>query len=81
MTDPALIEVAVQALQQGEISASDEELLALVIAAVTPLIEAAVLERAAQFVENDYYRTEGMAGACDHIAAAIRALNKPMEKT
>lgn len=77
--DPAIIEAAVRALLEDEdIQLWDYPHIArCILAAVTPLIEAAALERAAKVAEeiqrreivNDY-----SFDACRQIAAAIRAL-------
>jgi hypothetical protein len=76
MTDPAIIEAAARALSADDglsFWEPDElhDLARAVLAAVTPLIEAAALERAAQMVESDFYYASRR-----EIIAAIRALSR-----
>jgi hypothetical protein len=76
VTDPAIIEAAARAMcRDTKIPEARWHVFIgpvdPILAAVTPLIEAAALEKAAKFVEGwERYEFED----CGNIAAAIRAL-------
>lgn len=82
--DPAIIEAAVRALLEDEdIQLWDYPHIArCILAAVTPLIEAAALERAAQVAEKhtNWPATVPEQWAREEIAAAIRALKQGPSK-
>jgi hypothetical protein len=75
VTDPAIIEAAVRALQDSgdeAIRAIDAQFYAaVVLTAITPLIEAAALEKAAKAMEEERFY-----GLTDGFAAKIRALKQ-----
>jgi len=78
MTD-AIIEAAARALKIRMTYADDARVLAIaVLTAVTPLIEAAALERAAKVAEDRAEKLDSNEawGAAVDIATAIRALKK-----
>jgi len=83
MTDP-ILEAAMRALLHCELEPTKSE-AERVVAAVTPLIEAAALERAAKAADDDdgqfsyagEHRNMAMLQqCCREIAAAIRALKE-----
>jgi hypothetical protein len=82
MTDPAIIEAAARALRDSHCEDNGSpvwgeycDMARAVLAAVTPLIEAAALERAAKVADS---RPDSlMKIEAREIAAAIRALIQP----
>jgi hypothetical protein len=79
VNDPAIIEAAAQALQKS-VGMSQYGRAEVILAAVTPLIEAAVLEKAAKVAEDyDVKRVDGYL-ARDHIATAIAAAIRALKE-
>ena len=85
VTDPAIIEAAARAIYDNGLEWHDcpdewyREMLSVVLAAVTPLIRAAALEKAARAFEfdGDGHDSHPCRFTTEEIAAAIRALISP----